>query len=279
MPMAPDPSDKSRKDELVRAARAVRRAILEAAHRSQCPHIGSALSVVELLVALYFRILNVRPECPRAADRDRFILSKGHSSLALYATLALRGFLRHEDLRAYAVNGGGLHQHPTRDPDRGIEVTTGSLGHGLSVGAGMALASTIDQLPYRTFVLLGDGELNEGSVWEAAMFAGHHRLDRLTAIVDANGMQALGLTADVLNVEPVADKFAAFNWSALAIDGHDLEQVVNVLTAVPFEPGKPSVVIARTTKGRGVSFMENQLLWHYRHLGDDEYRRAMDEVG
>ncbi|MDP2168343.1 MAG: transketolase [Thermodesulfovibrionales bacterium] len=254
----------------------VRRSILDLVHRTKSPHIGSSFSTVEILVALYFNRLNVSPDDPLNPERDRFILSKGHACSALYAVLAERGFLSKEDLELFAVDGGRLEQHPNMDLGRGIEVSTGSLGHGLSIGAGMALAAKVDKKKYGIYVLLSDGELNEGSVWEALMFAGHHRLSNLVAFVDFNKIQALGFTKDIIDLEPLDEKWRSFGWHAQTADGHDFEEIFAALNSLSTE--KPNVVILHTIKGRGVSFMENKLLWHYRAPDDREYADALKEL-
>jgi transketolase len=265
-------------DEYKIIARRVRRELLDMVYRSSSPHIGSSLSIVEILVALYFRCLRVSPDKPHDENRDRFVLSKGHGCPAFYATLAHRGFLGSYVLSGFAVNGGILEQHPTCNVEQGIEVSTGSLGHGLSIGAGMAIAAKHDQALYRIFVLLSDGEMDEGSVWEAMMFASHHRLDNLIAIVDYNKIQALGRTNEVVNLEPLADKWRSFGWRVEEIDGHDFEQIVSAFEKVLLQQGKPNVIIAHTVKGKGVSFMEDRLLWHYKCLDQDEYTKAMMEI-
>jgi transketolase len=259
-------------------ARKIRRCILDLVHRTKSPHIGSSFSCVEILIALYCELMHISPENPGHADRDRLILSKGHACPALYAVLAEKGLLSQADLRGFAADGGTLEQHPKRDVARGIEVSTGSLGHGLSIGIGMALAAEADAKPHMTYVLLGDGELNEGSVWEAAMFAAHHALDNLVAIVDYNQMQALGFSKDVIDLAPLSARWSSFGWVSREVDGHDVAQLCSTLKEVPFRKGSPSILIAHTVKGRGVSFMENQLLWHYRCPSDKEYRMALEEL-
>jgi transketolase len=256
----------------------MRRDILDLVYRTRSPHIGSSFSIVEILVSLYFEFLSVSPVNPEKADRDRFILSKGHACPALYAVLRERGFLTEHDLDRFACAHGLLEQHPNRDLSRGIEVSTGSVGHGLSIAAGMALAARNDKKDYRVVALMGDGELNEGSVWEAAMFASHHRLDNLIAIIDYNHMQALGFTRDIVNLDPLGARWSSFGWSAEEIDGHDFGDLFCALEKIPLEKGKPSAIIAHTIKGKGVTFMENALLWHYRCPDDDEYRRALQEL-
>jgi len=264
--------------EYQRMAREIRRDILNLVYRARAPHIGSSFSIVEILVALYFKCLATSPERTQDENRDIFILSKGHGCPALYVTLARRGFLSPEVMEGFGVSGGTLELHPTRDVGRGIEASTGSLGHGLSIGAGMALAARHARSTRRVFILLGDGETNEGSIWEAALFAAHHKLDNLITIVDYNKIQALGKTEEVANLEPLAAKWRSFGWETEEIDGHDLKQIIGTLEKVPFQPGKPSAVIAHTTKGKGVSFMENELLWHYRCPDEDEYTRALKEL-
>lgn len=259
-------------------AKDIRQDILEMIYRTKSPHIGCSFSMVEVLVALYFKILKIDPKNPGDPDRDRFILSKGHGCPALYPVLAERGFFSKEVLKGFAIDGGTLEQHPTHNIPWGIEASTGSIGHGLSVAAGMALAAKYDKRPSRVFVFLGDGELDEGSVWEAAMFSGHHKLDNLVAIVDRNQCQILGRTSEVLDLEPLAEKWRSFGWETKEIDGHNFEEIFSVLGNVPFQKGKPSCIIANTTKGKGVSFMENELRWHDKCPNEEEYKKAMEEL-
>lgn len=254
----------------------VRRTILDIIHKTRSPHIGPSFSVVEILVALYFKFLNISPEDALNPERDRFILSKGHACPALYAVLAEKGFISENDLNGFAISGGTFEQHPTLDLKRGIEVSTGSLGHGLSIGTGMALAGKIDNKQYKVYVLLSDGELNEGSVWESVMFAGHHRLRNLVAIVDYNKIQALGCTKDIIDLDPLGEKWKSFGWDAQEIDGHNFEEIFNALNSLSSK--KPNVLILHTIKGKGVSFMENQLLWHYHTPDDKEYELALKEL-
>lgn len=255
--------------DLAGRARLARKTVLDLVYRTRSPHIGSAYSCVELLIALYFHVLD---------KGDRLIFSKGHACAALYAVLWQRGLLSDEDLAGFAVNAGVLEQHPQRDPAKGIELSTGSLGHGLSVAAGMAFSDKFDRQPRRTFVLLSDGELDEGSNWEAIMFASQHKLDNLIAVVDYNRMQALGFTKDALELEPLADKWKAFGWDVREVPGHDLKGITAGFAALPGTQKKPAVIIAHTVKGKGVSFMENSLLWHYRAPDQKEYRQALEEL-
>ncbi len=264
-------------ESLERVARRVRRKVLKMVHETRSPHIGSSFSAVEILVALFFQILNTSPERVNDPRRDRFILSKGHAAPALYAVLAERGFFDEKELDSFAVDGGIFEQHPNRDASRGIEITSGSLGHGLAIGVGMALAGRIDRAGYKVHVLLSDGELNEGSVWEAVMFAGHRRLSNLAAYVDANQIQALGCTREVLDLRPIGEKWENFGWRAQEVDGHSFQQIFQAVDN--FDGSRPNLVVLNTVKGKGVSFMENNLLWHYRSPDDEEYRLALKELG
>jgi len=256
----------------------VRREILEMVYRTKSPHIGSSLSLVEILVALYFRFLRISPKNPRDKFRDRLILSKGHACHALYATLFKRGFLDRKVLNGFAIDGGTLAQHPNSKPEWGIEISTGSLGHGLSIGAGMALAQKHDKLNSRTFVIMGDGELEEGSIWEAAMFAAHHKLDNLVGIVDNNQLQFFGRTKEIVSLEPLSLKWQAFGWEVREVDGHDFKGLIATFKKIPFKKGKPSLVLAHTTKGKGISFMEDNYIWHSKYPDEEEYRKALKEL-
>lgn len=260
-------------------ARRIRSQVIEMSHRARTPHLGSSLSCVDILVTLYSGILNVDPAHPRDPARDRFILSKGHAATTLYAVLADRGFFSSDLISTYAEPGSALAEHPSPGCAPGVEAATGSLGHGLSLGAGMALSAKILGREYRAFVLLSDGECNEGTVWEAAMFSPKHGLDRLIAIVDFNKWQATGRSRDIMAIEPLREKWEAFGWSAREVDGHDLNALWNVLHRAPDGSGKPMAVIAHTVKGRGVSFMEDDNNWHYRIPDVGEVRAAKQELG
>ena len=262
-------------------AKEVRRDILDMIYRTKSPHIGSSFSMVELLVVLYFRILSLDPGKPSDKNRDRFLLSKGHGCPALFAILAKKGFLTKEDLDGFALNGDYLGQHPNRDVGKGIEITSGSLGHGLSQGSGMALAGKYDKANYRVFAFLGDGELNEGSVWEAALFASHHKLDNLVVIIDRNRLQALGSGSEIMNLEPLAEKWASFGWAVKEIDGHNFEEIIPALESVKSRnvADTPSVVIAKTIKGKGVSFFEGLAKYHGVAPTDEEFKKALKELG
>jgi transketolase len=257
-------------------ARAVRARVVRMAHAGKTPHVASALSCTDLLVALYFSVLRIDPTNPGHPDRDRLLLSKGHGGMAQYAALAERAFFPESVLEEYARDGGRLAEHPGPHCVPGIEAATGSLGHGLPIGAGMALAAKLRGAGYRVFVILSDGECYEGSVWESALFGHTQHLDNLTAIVDYNGWSAMDRTEATL--DPFGAKWRAFGWSVREIDGHDFSSIAPALGAVPFEPRRPSAIIARTVKGKGVSFMENDLEWHYRPPGDDDLQRALLEI-
>jgi transketolase len=252
----------------------IRKLILTFSKKAGVGHIGSALSVADILAALYFGGLQI--EDPDDPDRDRFILAKGHAVLALYAALFLRGWVSREQLESYCGNGTLLGVHPEQRL-RGIDFASGSLGQGLSFAAGAALAARMQRSTRRTVVLLSDAECNEGSVWETALFAGHQKLSNLTAIIDANGQQALGRTSEVLNLEPFPDKWRAFGWDVREVDGHDVQALQAALAAAPVGDA-PRVIIARTTFGKGVSFMENQIKWHYWPTSDQEFEQAIREL-
>ena len=251
---------------------------LRMTHRAKSSHIGGSLSIADLLAVLYGRVLRVDPSRHDWPERDRFILSKGHAAAAIYAALAERGFFPMEWLDTYYLDCSRLPGHITKGVP-GVEASTGSLGHGLSLGCGMALAGKREQQPYRVFVLLSDGECDEGSTWEAALFAPHHHLDNIIAIVDYNKIQSFGTVKEVLDLEPLAKKWQTFGWAVREIDGHNFEEIDETLLSVPFQPERPSCIIAHTVKGKGVSFMENQLAWHYKHPNDDELRQALTELG
>jgi len=246
-------------------------------HRARSSHLGSSLSMAELLAVLYGKILRLDPKTVDDPDRDRLILSKGHACAGHYAALAECGFFPLEWLESFYHNGAKLAGHATSNVP-GVEVSTGALGHGLSISCGLALAGKRDQRPYRVCAVLSDGECDEGSTWEGALFASHHHLDNLITVIDYNKIQALGHVKDVLNLEPFAAKWQSFGWSVREIDGHDVDAIEQSLRQVPFEPNKPTCVIAHTVKGKGVSFMEDQLLWHYRTPQGEEYDAAMAEL-
>ncbi len=246
------------------------------AHDGRTPHVGSALSCVDLLVALYFARMTAAPDNPRDPARDRFVLGKGHGCMAYYAVLAERGYFPVETLEEYALEGGRLAEHPSRECVPGIEVATGSLGHGLPIAAGMALAAKMRGEGHRVFALLSDGECYEGSVWEAAVFAAVNKLDNLVCFIDFNRWSAMSRTVTAL--EPLAVKWTAFGWAALEVDGHNARELLSVMDDIPAVPGRPTAIVARTVKGKGVSFMEDDLEWHYRPPTDEDLKRALAEI-
>src|SRR5262245_13626096 len=245
-------------------ARRIRRASLRMVHKARMGHPGGDLSCADILAVLYFHVLHLRPEAPRDPDRDRFVLSKGHASAALYATLAERGFFPQQVLETYMRPLSMLNGHPDRNKVPGVEANTGPLGHGLPLAVGMATAAKLDGADWRTFVLTGDGELQEGSNWEAIMAASHLRLDNLTVIVDRNRLQQGDATEKTIALEPLAERWRAFGWSVVEVDGHDVDALTKALTDLPAAPEQPTCVIARTNKGRGVSFIEDRVEWHHR---------------
>jgi len=259
-------------------AKEIRKKILKMMYESKAAHIGSCLSCVDILTVLYFKILKIDPKNPFAENRDRFILSKGHAVAALYAVLAKRGFFPEEILDTYYRDGGRLPGHSTVGSVPGIEASTGSLGHGLSMGAGIALAGKRDEKKYRVFVLMSDGECEEGSTWEAALFAHHHKLDNLIGIVDYNKLQAFGKIEDILGLKPLSKKWRDFGWEVKEINGHNFSEIKKAFSKIPFKKGKPSLVIAHTIKGKGVSFMENRMEWHYYNLNKEQYQQALKEL-
>ena len=254
---------------------AVRRIVLEQSKRANVGHIGSALSVADLIAALHGRVLRAaRPDDP---ERDRFVLSKGHAVLAVYAALALRGWLPPAQLDTYCGDGSVLGVHPEHVLP-GVDFSTGSLGHGLSFAVGAALAARMQRSPRRAFVLLSDAECNEGSVWEAVMFAAHHRLSSLVALIDLNGQQALGYTDDVMSLSPMAERWRAFGWDVHEVDGHDVAGMQATIAGLDRRRGAPHVLVARTVFGKGVSYMERQIKWHYWPMSDAEYERALADI-
>jgi len=257
-------------------SREIRRIILEQSHRANVGHIGSALSIADIVAAAFDGGLNI--PAPEAPDRDRFVLSKGHAALALYAALHLRGSLPAAQLDTFCADESLLGVHPEHVL-RGVDFSTGSLGHGLSIGTGAALAARLQGAHRRTCVLLSDAECNEGSTWEAVMFAAHHKLSRLVAVVDLNGQQALGYTQDVLDLSPMADRWRAFGWQVVEIDGHDVAALKAALGLTNGPGNRPTVILANTTFGKGVSFMERQIKWHYLPMNAEQFEQAMREIG
>jgi transketolase len=265
-------------DELRALARKLRSHSLRMISRAKTSHIGSCLSVADILAVLYGRILRVDPKRPAWPSRDRLIVSKGHAAAIVYAAVAEAGFMPVERLAEFARNGGQLYGHVTHGGVPGIEMSSGSLGHGLPVGTGMALTGKRAGEPWRVFVVMSDGELDEGSNWEAMLFACHHQLDNLTIIIDYNKIQSLDWVDKTLRLEPLADKFRAFGWSVREVDGHDVKELSSTLGTLPLEGGKPNAIIAHTVKGKGVSWMEGKVLWHYKQPTPDELVTALAEV-
>src|SRR3990167_1675014 len=250
---------KKRIEFLNKSAKEVRKNIIQMSTRAKSAHTGGALSCVEILVSLYFEIMNVDPKNPYDENRDRLVFSKAHDAKALYAVLAERGYSNKRILDGYEMNGGKLPGHSTRHCMPGVEVSAGSLGHGLAMAVGIAYAGKIDSKKHKVFCIISDGECDEGSTWEAVLFAGHHKLDNLVAIVDYNKIQSFGRVREVLDLEPLAEKWKSFQWGVREIDGHDLSEIEGALLAAPWERGRPSCIIAHTIKGKGVSFMEDRL--------------------
>lgn len=255
-------------------AKMIRRHALEMVARAKASHIGSALSIADIVAVLYGSVLRVKPTDPKWADRDRFILSKGHACVAVYGALAERGFFPKDMLSTYGQDHSALMNHISHKVP-GVEFSTGSLGHGLPFGVGKALVVKRKELGWRVFVLLSDGELDEGSNWEASMFAAHHGLDRLVAIVDYNKLQSLTTVENTLRIEPLAAKFRAFGWAVREVDGHNHAQLNEALSGAPWEAGRPSLLIAHTIKGKGVDFMEGRVDWHYRSPNAEQLAEAL----
>ena len=248
-------------------------------HRANSAHLGSSLSCIDILTADYWNVLKIDPNTPQHPMRDRFILSKGHAAMALYATLAYRGYFDVDELRTYNRDNGRLAEHPPANLLPGVEAATGSLGHGLPIAIGMALSGRIKNEIYRAYALLSDGENNEGSVWEAAMFAAAQKLDNICVIIDYNKWQATGRSNDTLMLAPLADKWRSFGWDVIEIDGHDVAELARVMSSIPKGSGKPMAIVAHTIKGKGVSFMEDDNNWHYRAPNAEEVILAHRELG
>ena len=248
-------------------------------HMSKSGHPGGSLSAVEILTALYFDEMNIDPNNCKMEYRDRFVLSKGHAAPVLYATLAHKGYFDREELKGLRKINRMLQGHPDMKGTPGVEMSTGSLGQGFSVACGMAMASKLDNAPWRVYTLLGDGEVQEGIVWEAAMSAAHYKLDNMVAFLDYNGLQIDGKTEDVMNIGSIVDKFKAFGWNVIEIDGHDFDQIFAALDMAKETVGKPTMIIAKTIKGKGVSFMENQAGWHGAAPSDSDLERALLDLG
>ena len=265
-------------ETLRRMAASVRRRDLQTVFGAKLGHVGGELSATDILVTLYFAVLRIDPERPDDPDRDRFILSKGHSAVALYTTLAHRGFIPMEQLDTFAQPLSKLNGHPDRNKVPGVETNTGPLGHGLPVAVGAALAAKLQDASWRVFALTGDGELQEGSNWEAAMSAAHYKLDNLVVIVDRNRLQQGDWTEQTMHLEPLADKWRAFGWAVVEVDGHSILQLLQTFARLPLEPGKPSCIIAHTHKGQGVSIMRDKAAWHHKVPNAEELAQALREL-
>lgn len=265
--------------ELQMTANEIRKDIVKMVHAAASGHPGGSLSAADILTALYFDVMNIDPDNQKMAGRDRFVLSKGHAAPVLYATLARKGYFPVEELLTLRRINSRLQGHPDMKNVPGVEMSTGSLGQGISAAVGMAMASKLDQDNSRIFALLGDGELNEGLVWEAAMSAAHYKLGNLTAIVDFNGLQIDGTNDEVMAVKPLDKKFESFGWNVIIVDGHDIEALIKAFAEAALVKNQPSVILATTVKGKGVSFMENQVGWHGKAPSDAELAAALNELG
>ena len=264
--------------ELKKKATDIRLGAIEAVYNGKSGHPGGALSAADIIACLYFSELRINPKKPNDPKRDRFVLSKGHSCPALYAAMALRGYFDIKELKNFRHLGSLTQGHPDMKTMKGIDMSAGSLGQGFSCACGMALAAKINGEDYRTYAMIGDGESQEGQVWEATMFAAHYKLDNLCLIVDNNGLQIDGRVKDVMNVMPYPSKFRAFGWNVISIDGHNIEEILNAFEEAKTVKGKPTVIVAKTVKGKGVSFMENQASWHGKAPNEVQYNQAKAEL-
>ncbi|MDI9514347.1 MAG: transketolase [Clostridiaceae bacterium] len=263
---------------LKRIATNIRKGVITAVASAGSGHPGGSLSIADIMAYLFFEKMNIDPKNPKNPDRDRFVMSKGHCSPALYSTLAHRGFFPVEDLSGFRQVSSYLEGHPNMNTVPGVDMSTGSLGQGFSAAVGMGMAGKLDKKDYRVYVMLGDGELEEGEVWEAAMCAAHYKLDNLTAFVDYNGLQIDGKITEVMNPEPIGDKFKAFGWEVISIDAHDFNQIEEAVKHAENFKGKPTVIVARSIKGKGVSYMENQAGWHGSAPKKEQAQQAFDEL-
>ena len=267
--------EKKEQMQLAETARKIRIGIIEGVYNAGCGHPGGSLSIADIVTYLYFKEMNVDPAEPKKADRDRFVLSKGHTAPALYAALAERGFFPKEDLKTLRKIDSYLQGHPDMKGTPGVDMSSGSLGLGISSAAGMALSAKISNDAYRVYTVLGDGESEEGQVWEAAMFAAHYKLDNLCAVIDWNGLQIDGPVAEVMNPTPLDEKFRAFGWNVVSINGHDFDEIEAAFRLARETKGKPTAIIAKTVKGKGVPFMENKVEWHGAAPKEDQYKEAI----
>lgn len=269
-------------DEFVKdlkvTANNIRKSIIEEVYSAASGHPGGSLSAADILTVLYFYQMNIDPKDPKNENRDRFVLSKGHASPVLYATLAERGYFSKEELKSFRKLGSMLQGHPDMKGVPGVDMSTGSLGQGLSAANGMALASKIDSKGYRVYALLGDGEIEEGQIWEAAMTSSHYKLDNLCVIVDNNNLQIDGSVDNVMNVYPIDEKFRSFGFEVFTVDGNNIDELIAVFEKAKTVKGKPTAIVAKTVKGKGVSFMENQVTWHGKAPNEEEYNQAIEEL-
>ncbi len=266
------------KNEIALHAYKARKTALTGIYNAQSGHPGGSLSICDILSVLYFEVMNVDPENPKMEDRDRFVLSKGHCAPALYAMLAEKGFFPVSDVYTLRQTNSYIQGHPDMKGIPGIDMSTGSLGQGISAANGMALAGKLKDKDYRVYTILGDGELEEGQVWEAAMFAAHYKLDNLTAFVDNNGLQIDGKITDVMNSEPIDEKFRAFGWNVITINAHDYDEILDAVNEAKETKGKPTMIVAKSVKGKGVSFMENNPAWHGAAPKKEDFEKAVAEL-
>ena len=271
-------NNKSLVQRLNKITNSIKYEIINMIYLAQSGHPGGSLSAASIISVLYFHVMRIDPKSPQWDDRDRFILSKGHACPVLYAALALRGFFPREDLSTLRQLNSSLQGHPDMRKTRGVDMTTGSLGQGLSVGIGMALGAKLDNKDYRVYVMLGDGELDEGQVWEAAMFAAKYKLNNILVIIDCNKLQIDGTTEKVMPLEPLVDKWKAFRWNVVEVNGHNVDEILTAMKKFKLTRNMPTVIIAHTVKGKGVSFMENNPDWHGRVLNKQEYEQAIKEI-
>ena len=270
--------ENSKKEMLAKVANEIRKDIVTEVHAAGAGHPGGSLGIADILAYLYFEEMNIDPKDPKKADRDRFVLSKGHCAPALYGALAERGYFPKEDLPLFRNADSYLEGHPDMKKIPGVDMSSGSLGQGISAACGMAMAAKVDGKDYRVYTVLGDGELQEGQVWEAAMFAPHYKLDNLTAFIDFNGLQIDGDITKVMNPCPIDEKFKAFGWNVIIIDAHNFDEIEAAVNAAKATKGQPTAVIAKSIKGKGVSYMEGQAGWHGTAPNDEQYAQAMKEL-
>lgn len=270
--------EQKRIKELSVIANKIRKDAISGIYNAKAGHPGGSMSIAELVTLLYFEVMNIDPKNPKMEDRDRLVLSKGHAVPALYAALANRGFFPTEDMKTLRKTDSYLQGHPNMDKVPGIDMSTGSLGQGFSVAGGMALAAKLDKKDYRVYAILGDGELQEGQIWEQAMFAAHYKLDNLTAFIDFNGLQIDGAVEDVMNPTPIDKKFEAFGWNVVLADAHDFNSLMSAIENAENCKGKPTAVVMKSVKGKNISFMENQASWHGAAPNEEQYKQAMEEL-